>query len=1278
MSLVLDGTLQTAQNEDFHKPIIELISTSTVADIPFDGQILQETSANETKPNVVMHSTGRLCAIYKYGTAAFKYVYTDITRTEFHWVDITLPANYLAVSATLCEMGDAAKNVGVILHCTNAGNEKLRSLVLSQIGVVVTAQAEVYSVATASHVLYDPFVLKLASGTYFLVYIDKTISGLTYYIRNITSADFSSWTAEATCTIGGLTATKRIQNTCLLQISTGALWCWFDYLDSTSGNNELMNIYYSIGVSDGSTWADATKFTAYATYSTVGVHPVAAQKIVNQIHAVYTEQSGALHMNKSDTGYCGEDEIRVAGLHFDSVARKIYCTCNPGTVGISCILRINIDTWTIDACWNTTGHSVPSVPALNSIWKSSLYVALDRCHSHGPYVGIVGDDYGGKHYAAILDADADTITQYNFQDNATYGLTKNISSPTCAHGTCILSKCYLDSDAKRLYLYFASYSYSNDGLFYIGYIDMAEPGPAYTLHEVVNIPASLNRDLALTGGCWTVYPYNGDFQVFPSTDEIVVSFGYKATNGGTMLDVNDGEIRIYTLSTGLLIKTINLTNNTDFPMHGLGNFAYSNGKIYGTFYSNLYPPGTIETLKSGLCIINLATNVVTYSIPTYATFPTIITYIQNVFIADSHRLLVCAKNMSAPASQSEDMMGMAVFDMDNSTWTRFNNTNVPGMDRQGHPFGYFYTVVAYDATNEMVITGEAFSATYYDVIVFNINGLIHQPVYRIGTYAGGVWTWTTVADLVQGFSESDAVIALENTDRTIYCFWVNTVIVESSLKWDKEGSSLDLSPYLVRGKEIIVARTIDGSPASISFFVSSGQLFDPYNTSSLYSIYLQKARKLTLRLGETVGGTAYWQNQSEFYVTETSLSYERLTHPVMEVKAEDIRVFWDEATIFATEYYETTPEVIIKDLITTWSGLAGAYVSIPTFVNQTLLYHQWVEMPLKDILDHIVGRYGYFLRVDINGIVTAKRITSSASVDHTYADTTKIINYSPDDSFSNFINQVVVTSESLSLVSVIYAEEPIKSLSGTVGWWGGKKNITVYYSEDRTKKCNYPRLEVLLSVKSFNFKLGGGGESISSYDQTNFLYCVVTINTPDLVAIVVGMIAAIVALGIAAVTCDFEYGKPGWCGIYMMALCSLLSVLMGVVASVASYQYQIYAQPYGTVKQTIQATWDDDSMQAKMGFASMKKLTEPLCYTIADCQVVADHEGDIVSMQRNRIRLSKITHLQDEEGDVVQFVHPYSGKNVKTLITNLTRRIMIPESSAASGPMVDDIEGWVI
>jgi hypothetical protein len=133
-----------------------------------------------------------------------------------------------------------------------------------------------------------------------------------------------------------------------------------------------------------------------------------------------------------------------------------------------------------------------------------------------------------------------------------------------------------------------------------------------------------------------------------------------------------------------------------------------------------------------------------------------------------------------------------------------------------------------------------------------------------------------------------------------------------------------------------------------------------------------------------------------------------------------------------------------------------------------------------------------------------------------------------------------------------------------------------------------------------------------------------------------------------------------------------------MVCSVASYAYEIHAQPYGQQKKTVQATWNDDDLKSAIGIYSTKKLNDPLCYTTEDCQVVANHEGEIVQLQRSRCKFKKIMHLQDEEGDVIQILHPYSQNQMKILITDLVRKIKIPVAPNTDGYMIDEIEGCKI
>jgi hypothetical protein len=69
----------------------------------------------------------------------------------------------------------------------------------------------------------------------------------------------------------------------------------------------------------------------------------------------------------------------------------------------------------------------------------------------------------------------------------------------------------------------------------------------------------------------------------------------------------------------------------------------------------------------------------------------------------------------------------------------------------------------------------------------------------------------------------------------------------------------------------------------------------------------------------------------------------------------------------------------------------------------------------------------------------------------------------------------------------------------------------------------------------------------------------------------------------------------------------------------------------------------------------------------------------IIKAQRNGISISKITHLQDEEGDTIRFKHPVSGQAMDVFVTDLTREYTIPKSGIGEeASCIDKIEGWVL
>jgi hypothetical protein len=161
MALTLTGApFIAAQDSQSRHPLVEIIASQWTADIPFDGSLLTSETLNESKPNVITHSSGRLCAIFTFDqtpSAILKYVYTDITRSTFSFV--TIPANGVPDEASLCEMDDG--NILIVYRDVDGGNNRLRRLVVSPIGVVVSADALIESFATDSYVIQGPFVIKI-------------------------------------------------------------------------------------------------------------------------------------------------------------------------------------------------------------------------------------------------------------------------------------------------------------------------------------------------------------------------------------------------------------------------------------------------------------------------------------------------------------------------------------------------------------------------------------------------------------------------------------------------------------------------------------------------------------------------------------------------------------------------------------------------------------------------------------------------------------------------------------------------------------------------------------------------------------------------------------------------------------------------------------------------------------------------------------------------------------------------------------------------------------
>lgn len=1249
MALDLSGNplLEAAQDSQSRHPIIEIISRNPVDDIPFDGQFLTSETINEQRPNVITHSSGRLCGIYLYEHTTptpypdFKYFYTDEERTIFNYVTLDSPIGIDFIEASICELVNG--NIGIIYYAKSGTNHRLYFKIITVTGSQVVADTQI-ATYTSAYVLGTPFVIKLANDSYLLVY--TKVDGASYRIMKRTSPiepdpdlDFRNWSAESILSIGGLSASVRKYDTSLRQISTGEIFLWFTYVDSTGPNGEkLTNVYYSISSDNGGTWENAVRVTNYNTYRIVAEHPVSIQKVAGQQHLIFNEKSGAIYIQASTPGFCAE-YASIIDLSFDPVQRKLYALSVRtlmGTKSLYCVVKIDVDSWTIDKCWNDI-----SVPAFNTAFFN-VHVWTARHHGERNLfpVSTASDDIPE---ISILDGEADTITTYIFKDYAPYGKVKNVDI-SMAGGAIFYT--WVDFDSKRLYCVLSAPGYTAR----LGYLDLLEvigESGLYTWNQIRSFSVETYYE-------WYAL-VSGDFVVVPSNDYLIVSFGHTSSDNALF-----GSLKIFLISDGGEYKDYRYSTNPAFPYHGLTDVLFLNNKIYGNF---TYEVDFGQADYRGLCEINLLNDAIIYHRPTYETLDDY-GLGKMVLTSDGKIIMTCPD-------------GVAIFNTMDNTWERITSSTLPGLFPPN--VGTFYTL-AYDEEMGLIYGGAPMSMALWDgaVVAFSVSGYLRQARYSIGSFGVGVWSWGTIADLVLGIVDYDLVPTLDPDDNLLYVFWTNKTAIELSIKWDKESTEFDVSPYLLRGQEMSIRRSIDGSPNNLSFSASHGHLFDPHNLNSLWSIYLAKFRRLDIRLGEKIGGANYWQEMGTFFVRDLGLSYERPQYPVISVAAEDIRGQWDFMNILATEFYETSPKVILGDVITTWTSLLIGETDFPIFNNSTTLFHQWVDTSIKEILDQVCYRFGYYPRMTVEGKISARKISGSNLIDHIYSDLTKIMNFTPDDSFSDYTNQVLVIGESRNWLEVLYAEEPFGGKSGAAGWWHKRKRFSIWYSDDHSRRCRYPRLEIIESVRDGPYFMKDGREYITSI-RSDELGFVLVVEGPDLVRVFINAVVIWVVLKIVCYILNSIYMVGG-----MIALvCFISSVfamynIMAIMGTQGLYQYNFHACPIGKVRQSIQAIANDYELQTLIGAVVQKKIDDDLCYTQSDCQLVADFELFIAMAQRKRVRLSKMAHLQDEEGDTIQIVHPFSGQILKLFITDLERKMMIPSSPQGEGYFVDDIEGWVI
>lgn len=1251
MAITLDPVHAAAQELQNRKPLCRISSLENADPIPFDGELLSTSMVNEQHPDAKMHSTGRLFVAFAVGSGSsyvIRFGYTDTARTFFTYVDLAVAASRVVGEVSVCEMADGY--VGLIWEESYGGTRsiKYRKITVTGVDPTPAVTGTIFTQATSAF-FTGPAVACLADDSYIMVYgIQDGDSH--YHLYRRTSANLVTWSAAAEIDLSGLADANRKANPYLIEPAAGTLWLLFDYVNSIGpSDEELTNVYQVTSTDKLATASGETALTAYASYDEVAAHPTMAQISASELYLVFDRVLASLKMDTDTTGWCGAN-AHISNMHIDTAAQKLYVVASNmggGTKTLSCVVKIDLASWTIDDCWSTS--TVPSFPSYFASGGGAIWG--DSCKGAGAYVP-VGNTAG---LISVLNATTDTITSYAFYDFTAYGVAQNVTWTPPTSGGYSLVKAQVDAATDRLYVLLMDSYIWHQGII-VGYFDLTAAGPTYTFTPILTDTTWSDYDLE-TG----LSSDSGCFEVLPADDLVVVSLV-----GSSGVVPHNGQMRIYSLSTGGLWKTYNVTSNPTFPKFGLNRGVYNGGVIAGTFeYTALYGQADYR----GLCLIDTATDVITYQRPPWAS---VNDYgLRDITLTDDGEYIIAA-------------YGYGVTLLSGSAWTLYSNDTLPGLTPSGEE--YFQNPVVYNPATQMIIAGHfSNGGVWQGLVMFSRSGYIKQVTYRIGTLSG-TWSWATAAPLVIGYTDYEAVPAVDPDDGSLYAFWTNQNGTELSIKWDKALPAFDLSSYLVRGESVERSSTNDPSTgnwnAGLSFSVTHGHLFDPSNSASLLRTYLSKGRRLQQQFGDKVAGVDYWEPARIFTVSDDGeLDYERGEYPVMRVEAETPRRRWEQMQIVNSGYYSTTPELIIADLLEDYAGILPASISLGAWPNSATVEYQFVDVMLSDAVDMIAAHFGYAIRDGETGIIEAVKITDAAAVDRTYSDNTKLLRATPRNRFSSFVNRWIVESEEKTFTELLMAEELAAEFNASHRWNTGSKAYRINYTQGR-KIYRNPRLDVVQSVEALAFSLAGGcSESLidNSHDETDQAlwdtYCEIDVDSPDLTPAFISALAGLVSSYWVPDLLNLSTETTQRVGSYITAF--WIVVCLNILAATGNFQYRIYGRPVIKVRRKISGNADDTDMQVKMAqVISEQPFQDPLCASPAECQAVADYRKMVGMGERRRWSAEMVADLRVEDGDTLSVVHPASGDGVTVFLTDLKMVYVMPEGNSDSGSFTMQFEGW--
>lgn len=1236
MALILNSNLLAAQNQvsDRH-PLAKVLLRKIVSDIPLSKNSGVSPDGNaQTAPGVTDLADGSIVVFYA-GEHSSGYAYRQLRMFKSDAAQTTFePFISILETTTPITKVDVVKidetTFGVVYQAGSGSSYEVRAIKVSIDGAIIT-NTQLWSGSNATGICVEK-----TGSTYTVVM--TSLYGGAYYVSVRPSSDFSTWGTSSNLTIGGRVTTQILQDPCLITLQDSTYMLVLSYEDFVALPTSITNLYYTTST-DLSTWADLLPITNNDLPSTDYTQPDIVQQDSGALFISALKLQTYLELSASTTGWFDPGvDVRTNDVWLDSAAQKFYFAGEGNYKKY--VVRMDIPTWTIDFVFHEGSN--PPIPAyFNSESLADASGTANRA--------VMCCGYGG---VLLMDFDAETCTPFYFQDySSTYGVdaVQNVNWDLVnENDTWAVRKAWIDDDTNRLYVFIPD-SYYHDDSMQMGYIDLTQTGPEYNFTPVLTFASGMEKNNVAWCNRVVHYPLQNLLLTTGANE------GF-AAYGCTM---------VFDTEANAEYKRYKRTTHPEFPHGGLFDAVIVDGTtIFGlVFYTTEYAG---DYYKYWLCQIDLVTDTITYH---YPTFESTKRFVGNTSYGRAR------PRMSVNESDGELIIGGLPYPVIfNYITLTFEYLEVTSSNTGPFVSDYDWASLVYDPISDMFFGQKHHGFGFY-TSAFGVprDGQVNHITYITGTeVGGGVWDFEDPERFVAGFDNMNGRITLDK-NAAIWLFWEEGSEDTDNISWGKTGAEMDATSYFVGKLEI--AWDLTGDPNELTIEFSHGHLFDNNNKLAILNYYLRKNNLIVIELGDKYLGSSYYQEQGSFVITEAAVKYSKNEYPTMSVVAHDVRSLWSQHQIVAVQVTSKTPKQALQYLVSAHTNFDIADVILPDLDAGFTFSTQWLDAILLDCMNDVANRFNYALKVSVENELDVIKLDFDKEADHIYTDNKGLLDYETDESCSSSVNKIIVTGQSLDDIEVIYAEERLGALSGTVGWWGFKKDFYVYYSDDKSKRARYPRLEILESTTSIMFMLAGKIKERIRYEDPDDKYCIVEIKAPNLIPILVTGLG-IYALGKFVFDNVVTFGFVGNYG-YTISWGRLIEAIgvtmcLMVLSSMGSYQYEIWGRPVGYVKRNYAESADDEKLQAQVGMEIQSKEEGFLCHSPAHCYFVANMEMDLLKAQRNKVRIRKVAHLQDELGDVLVVKHPYTGADMRLFVAKL-KRVLDKKSG-----FFDEIEGWVV